>query len=59
MSQESQIIFLGAGHPTGSWKFGFFQLVSKASIYLKLGFIVLFIVFRIFSFSLREAANSS
>lgn len=58
MSQESQITFLGAGHPFGSWKFGFFQLESKPNIYLKLGFIVLFTVFTIFSFGLRDAANS-
>lgn len=55
MKQGSQIIFLGAGHPIGS----FFQLVSKPNIYPKLGFTVLFIAFRIFYFSLREPANSA
>lgn len=33
--------------------------VSKPTIYLKLGFMVLFLVFKMLSFSLREAAYSA
>lgn len=32
----------------GSWKFGFFQLVSRPNIYLKPGFAVLVITFKYF-----------
>lgn len=48
----------GAGHlsAAGNW---LLPVVPKPNIYLKPGFIVLFIVFRIFSFRLREAASSS